>query len=171
MLAAGHAARGVPSSIQAEKRELRLGDRQWDRDLGLGSDRRSAALFVLVSWRVLCVCCNQITNDHKKYSSSSSSALRCVFSASLLLLLLFLFQCPKRRACTSKRDPPILLADQAQLVSLVLVFGLLVDSIRFISFLCVVLLLLLHALFCSCFRSSNCCIFLLTCCRSLPLMS
>lgn len=79
-LFAGSRSCGSWSSQQHPSREARIETAteimQWDRDLGLGSDRRSAALFVLASWRVLCVCCNQITNDHKKYSSSSSSALR-----------------------------------------------------------------------------------------------
>lgn len=89
MLAAGHAARGVPSSIQAEKRELRLG-LGLRMGLGLGSDRESSALFVLASWRVLCVCCNQTTNDHKKSSSSSSSSalrLPCVVVVVVFILM------------------------------------------------------------------------------------
>lgn len=77
-LFAGSRSCGSWSSQQHPSREARIETAteimQWDRDLGLGSDRRrSAALFVLASWRVLCVCCNQITNDHKKYSPSSSA--------------------------------------------------------------------------------------------------
>lgn len=79
-LFAGSRSCGSWSSQQHPSREARIETAteimQWDRDLGLGSDgRRSAALFVLASWRVLCVCCNQITNDHKKYSSSSALRL------------------------------------------------------------------------------------------------
>lgn len=89
-------------------------DRHWDRDLGLGSDRESAALFVLASWRVLCVCCNQITNDHKK-SSSSSSALRlqCV----VVIVVVFILMPQAARLHFKERDPPILsLTKQSSLV-------------------------------------------------------
>lgn len=104
--------------------------------MGLGSDRESAALFVLASWRVLCVCCNQTTNDHKK---SSALRLPCVVIVVSTLM--------PQAACLhfkARSADPAILGLTKQLVSLVLVFGLLLDSIRFISIRFVVSLALFY---------------------------
>lgn len=178
LLAAGHAARGVPSSIQAEKRELRLG-LGTGTAMGLGSDRESAALFVLASWRVLCVCCNQTTNDHKK-SSSSSSALRlpCVV---VVVVFILMPQAARLHFKARSADPAIRRSLGWPSSSLVWFWFLVYlsipfDSFRFLSLYCCYFISLFHALFSSCLAlsfslSSDCCIFLLTCRCSLPLMS
>lgn len=81
--------------------------------MGLGSYRESAALFVLASWRVLCVCCNQITNDHKKSSSSSALRLQCV----VVIVVVFILMPQAARLHFKERDPPILsLTKQSSLV-------------------------------------------------------
>lgn len=89
-------------------------------------------MFVLASWRVLCVCCNQITNDHKK-SSSSALRLQCV----VVIVVVFILMPQAARLHFKERDPPILsLTKQSSLVWFWFWFTCRFHSIHFVSLRC-----------------------------------